>query len=96
MGRSVGDAPVASQHAFLTAQNSGMASDQEGALCLQQHWGGVHTGHSPPFPGQVGLFWPWREQQKARSMDPVHAGSPAQLDAPGAAAQLGGRWILLL
>lgn len=93
MGHSVGDTPVASQHAFPTAQNSGMASDQEGALCLQQQWGGTQAGHSPPFPGQVGLSWPWLEQKKAGSTDPVPAGHPVQLGAPGAAAQPGGRCI---
>lgn len=71
------------QHAFLAAQNSGMDSDQEGALCLQQHCG-WDAGSSHP-----SLSWPERaapamaEAEKGKK----RAGRPAQLDARRATAQ---------
>lgn len=78
MGRCVGDAPVASQHALLTAQNSGMASDQEGAPLSSAAlgWDAYRSLSSLSWPGRAVLAMAGAEKGKK------HGPSPCRISCP--------------
>ena len=63
---------------------------KKGPSVLSSTGGGTHAAHSPPLPGRVQLSWTWLGQKKARSVHPVHAGHPVQLDALGQLPSQGG------